>query len=44
MKSIWFTVHSVGSGRMQFNCAKKRLAEVKELNSLVANVVKEVLK
>ena len=43
IKSAWFTNCSGGAGRVRFQVAKKRPAEVKELNAVVANAVKAVL-
>ena len=43
MKCTWLTACGSGAGRVRFQGAKKRLDEVKELNSLVANTVKAVL-
>ena len=44
MKSTWSTACGRGAGRVRFQGAKKRPAEGKELNGLVSNSVKEVLK
>ena len=44
MKSTWSTNNGGGAGRVRFQGAKKRPAEGKYLNALVANKVKEVLK
>ena len=43
MKSTWLTALGGGAGRVRFQVAKKHPAEGKELNDLVANVVKSVL-
>ena len=44
MKSTWLTARSGGAGRVRFQGAKKRPDKGKELNALVYNVVKGVLK
>ena len=43
MKSNWLTAHGVSTGFVRFQGAKKRLAEGKDLNYLVANAVKSVI-
>ena len=43
MTFTWSTARSGSAGRVRFQGAKKRPAEVEELNSLVANAVKAVL-
>ena len=44
MKLNWFTLHGSGSDSMHFQGAKKRSDEVQDMNALVANALKEVLK
>ena len=44
MKSTCPTAYGVGTGRIRFQEAKKRPVEGKDLNALVYNAVKEVLK
>ena len=44
MKSTWLTVHSGGAGRVQFKGAKKSPSEGQDMDDLVVNAVKEVLK
>ena len=43
MKLTWWTSCDGGAGRVRFQGSKKRPDEGKELNSVVANVVKTVL-
>ena len=43
MKSNWLTAHGVSAGCVRFQGAKKRPAEGKDLNYLVANAVKSVI-
>ena len=43
MKQTWLTARGGGAGRVRDPGAKKRPAKDEELNSLVTNVVKEVL-
>ena len=40
----WLNARGSGAGSVQLHGTKKRLAKGKELNSLVTNAVKEVLK
>ena len=44
MKSTWLTAHGSGVGRLRLQGNKKCLYKGQELNDLVANAVKEVLK
>ena len=44
MKSTWSTARGGGVVCVRFQGTKKRLAEGKELNDLVTNTVKEILK
>ena len=44
MKSMWLTCQDGGAGCVQFQSAKKRPTEGKDLNDLVVNAVKEDLK
>ena len=44
MKSTWSTDRCRGACRIRFQGAKKRLDKGEELNALVSNKVKEVLK
>ena len=43
-KSTWLTTRGGGAGCMRFQGAKKRSAEIEDLNALVTNAVKEILK
>ena len=40
----WLNARGSGAGSVQLHGTKKRLAKGKELNALVTNAVKEVLK
>ena len=44
MKSTWLTARGGGAGHVRFQGAKKRPAEGEDMNDLVTNAVKEVLK
>ena len=44
MKSTWLTASVVGAGNMRFHGTKKHLAKGEELNDLVTNAVKDILK
>ena len=44
MRLTWSTARSYGAGRVRFQGAKKLLAKSEDLNALVSNAVKEVIK
>ena len=44
MKSTWSTSRGCGAGHMRFQGAKKRLAKVQDMNTLVDSAVLEVLR
>ena len=43
-KSTWLAICGGGAGRVRFQVAEKRLAEVQYLNALVTSAVQEFLK